>query len=117
VTSLIVIVLVWVASVLGVAWWSYGAGQDSEIATQAREDRAAVMATEHAASAAADAISRMHVVHQTITQEVRREIVERPVYRDCKHSPEQLRRLNAAITAEPVRAPGGGGLPAADGAQ
>ena len=75
------------------------------------------MAAEHAASAAADAISKLRIINQTITQEVRREIVERPVYRDCQHSPEQLRRLNAAITAAPGRAAGGGGVPTADAAE
>ena len=52
-----------------------------------------------------------------IRQETEREIQTRTVYADCRHSPEQLQRLNAAL-AEPgsASAPGGGQLPAADAA-
>lgn len=93
----------WVASVAGAGWFAYGAGQDSEIATQAREHKVAQIATDAAAKAAADAISKIKIQHRTVQQEVQREISERVVYRECVHSPEQLQRLNAALTgrAEP----------------
>lgn len=91
-------------------------GRDAEIATQAREDRAAAIATEAAASAAAAAISKIEVTSEQIVQPIRQEIRERVVYRDCKHSPGQLQRLNALITGAEPPAPGGSGVPAAGGA-
>lgn len=107
----------WVASVAAAGWWAYGAGKDAEIASQAREDRYAAVAVQQAASATAAAISKIKVQHRTVRQEVEREIIERPVYRDplCSHSPEQLQRINAAITgrAEPA---GSGLVPPADAA-
>lgn len=109
--EIVVGVIAWALTVLGGIVWAYGAGQDSIIARQALEDRAALVIQETAASAAATAMARLQVHHTTITQEVRREIVERPVYRDCRHSADQLRRLNDAIAADPIGPAGGGSLP------
>lgn len=109
-------VLLWVASIAAAGWWSYGAGRDSEIASQAREDRTAAVATEAAASAAAHAISQIKVQHRTVTQEVQREVLERPVYRDCVHSPDQLQRINAALTGSRPEPAGGGLVPPAGAA-
>ena len=52
---------------------------------------------------------------RTIQNEVQREISERVVYRDCSHSPEQLQRINAAITGQSEPA-GRGLVPRADAA-
>ena len=86
--------LLWVASIAAAGWWAYGAGQDSELATQAREDRTAAIATESAASAAAAAINRIEVKHVTVRQQLEREV--------------------PASATEP--GPGGGELPATDAA-
>ena len=51
---------------IGAGWCGYGLGSDRELATQAREDRAAALATESAASAAAHAISQIEVRNVTI---------------------------------------------------
>lgn len=103
---------IWAASMAAAGWWAYEAGKDHEIAARAREDRAASAAAQIAATAAADAISKIEVQRVEITQPVLREVRERTVYRDCRHSPDGLRGVNAALTgrAEPV---GGGELPAA----
>jgi hypothetical protein len=106
--------LAWLASVVAAAWWGIGVGQDREIATQAREEHVAAVATQAAASAAAEAISRIKVQHRTITQEVQREVLERPVYRDCVHSTDQLQRINAALTGAAPEPAGRGIVPAAD---
>lgn len=109
--------LLWVASVAAAGWWAYGAGKDSELATQAREDRAAVVASEAAASAAAAAINRIEVKHVTVTQALQREVIDRPVYRDCRSGPDAVSLFNSTIpagSAEP--AAGGGQLPATDAA-
>lgn len=111
------VALLWCGTMALAGWWGYGAGRDAEIATQAREDKATLLAAEVAASAAAHAISRLRIQHRTITQEVQREIVDRPVYRDCGHSAEQLQRINAAIVGEPGRAADRGELPASDPAR
>ena len=92
-------------------------GRDGEIATQAREDRAAAVATEAAASAAAAAIAKIEVTSEQIIQPIRREIRERVEYRDCVHTPVQLQRLNALITGAEQPAAAGSGVPAADGAR
>ncbi len=79
-------------------------------AQQARENSIAAKATEAAASAAARAISAIKVQNRTITQEVQREVIDRPVYRDCLHSPDQLRNINAALTGASVPEPAGSGV-------
>jgi hypothetical protein len=64
------------------------------------------------AQAAAEAIARIQVRHTTIRQEVEREIQSRVEYRECRHAPEQLQRINAALSpAGPGSAPGGGRVP------
>lgn len=103
------------------SWYSYRAGREHQAteckAAAAREREVAALAAESAASAAAKAISKIKVQHRTVTQEVQREVLEREVYRDagCSHSPEQLRRLNAALTGQPEPA-GRGLVPRADAA-
>jgi hypothetical protein len=92
----------------GAGWFAYEAGRNAELATQAREDRVAEVSRAAAADAAASAIASIRVQNTTIRGEVRREISERVVYRDCVHSPDQLRRLNEAITGR--AGPAGGGV-------
>lgn len=87
------------------------AGQDACEAAKSRDDRVAQVATDAAASAAAAAIARMRVQHVTIRQEAEREIQTRVEYRDCRHSPEQLQRLNAALAGGAPVPAGGGQLP------
>lgn len=109
------------AAAVGAVWVAYGlgrdAGQAAERADRLADEQLVDAAGDKAASAAAAAIARLRVVQTTITQEVRREIETRPVYRDCQHSAEQLRRINAALTGEPGPEPAGGGqLPQASAA-
>lgn len=94
--------LLWIASVLGAGWWAYGLGVDHELATQSREDKAAAVATEAAASAAAHAISQIEVRNVTIKQAVETRIREVPAYRDCRHAPGVLDNINAALTGQPA---------------
>ena len=109
--------LLWVASIAAAGWWAYGAGKDSELAIQAREDRTAVIATESAASAAAAAINRIEVKHVTVTQALQREVVEKPVYRDCRSGLDAVGLFNSAIPGATVEPGAGGGqLPAQDAA-
>lgn len=90
-------------------WWGMGLGADKCEAEAAREERIAAVAMD----AAASAVAKIKVVNRTVQQEVQREISERVVYRDCQHSPEQLRRINSALTGQ-VEPAGGGLVPRAD---
>lgn len=89
------------------AWFSYRAGKNSCEASASREERVALKAGTAAAEKAAEAISKLKVTHETIRQDTIREVVERPVYRECRHSPDGLRNINAALTATEPRTDSG----------
>lgn len=110
------LVLAWGASVAGAAHWAYGAGKDSELATQAREERAVQVATDAAAQAAAQAIAKIEVKHVTVRSALEREIQTREVFRDCRSGADAVRLLNTTpgvAKAASAPAPGSGELPRA----
>lgn len=113
---LVIMALVWAASVGGAFIYGMRVGGDRELATQAREERASVAAAKVAADTAAIAIANIKVKHVQITQPIQREVLDRPVYRECKHSDEQLRNINEALAPGSVPA-GSGLLPAVDPAR
>ena len=55
-------------------------------------------ASEAAQQAAAQEIAKIDIRHTTIRQKVQRETIEKPVYRDCSHSPDGLRLVNQALS-------------------
>jgi len=95
-------VVAWAGSVAAAGWWSYGAGQDHEIAVQSREDAAGRRAADIAADVSAKAIAKLEIKHVTIRQDLEREVQTREVYRDCRSGPDAVRLLNATIGAEPA---------------
>lgn len=100
-----------VGALTGVAYRQGRAdGEDKIVAQQAREAELSQKAVDAANATAAAAIAGIKVQHRTITQEVNREVIERPVYRDCLHSPDQLQRINAAITGAAKAEPAGSGV-------
>lgn len=109
---ILVMVVAWGASIGAAGWWAYGAGRDAEVAAQAREDAAAQKTRDVVATAIAENIPKITVKHQTIRQELEREIQTREVYRDpnCRTGPDSLRRFNSAI---PAAAPGASAVPTA----
>jgi len=109
--------LLWAASVAGAVWWGYERGQEHELAIQAREDRAAAVATGAAASAAARAIAKIDVKQVTIRQQLEREVREKTVFRDCHSGHDAVRLLNALPAIDPASAPFGGELPASGAAR
>jgi hypothetical protein len=113
---MVLVSLLAVAGACGAAYWQGRSdGKNDCEAAAARELRIGKAAADSAASAAAAAIARISVRHTTIRQEAEREIQVRTEYRDCRHSPEQLQRIDAALTGDAAgSAPGGGKLPAAD---
>jgi len=111
--GVLVAVILWGASMAGAYFAGEKVGSNGEIATQAREDRVAKLATDAAASAAAGAIAAQRPKNVTIRQETEREIRTNTVYAECRHSPEQLQRLNAALTGDDPLPAGSGLVPKA----
>jgi uncharacterized protein HemX len=96
----------------GAYWQGTRAGKAAAEADAAREERLVRETRQAAAEEAAKAIAGIRVRHTTIRQEVEREIQVRPEYRDCRHAPEQLQRINAALSgASASGAAGDGGVP------
>jgi hypothetical protein len=89
-----------IAVVASLLAWGYHLG---ETAKQGEWD-AAVLAQKKgedaALKAAAEAISKIEVKSETIIQPLRTEIRNNSVYRECKHSDDSLRNLNALITGD-----------------
>ena len=70
--------------------WKQGQWDAAKVA-QAEAEKAAL-------SAAAEAIARIEVKHQTIVQKVRHEISKEPVFRDCTLPDSAVGLLNAAAS-------------------
>ncbi|WP_374680440.1 hypothetical protein [Hydrocarboniphaga effusa] len=104
--AIVGICALWAASLCGVGFFSYGAGQDDVKAEQAEIDKAIADTREAAQQGAAAAISAIEIKHTTIRQRVETQIREKPVYRDCRHEPGVLLDINEAITGR--REPAGG---------
>lgn len=104
-----------VAAVAGAYMMGLRAGEARTEAQAGRERALVAAAAASASEAAASAIAGIRVEQRTIRQEVQREIVERPVYRDCEHPPGVVQRLDAALagTGSGRPRPGADGVPAA----
>lgn len=108
--------LLLVASHAGVWHVAHQAGADEISAKQAKEEDIRRQTLEVAQQGAAAAIAANRPRNVTIRQETEREIQTRTVYADCRHSPDQLQRINEALTGRPISA-GGGELPGSGAAQ
>lgn len=85
--------------------WGTQATRNAVLAEHARE----AMLVESVQTVVGEAIAKLKVRNVTIRQEVQREIVEKPVYRECVHDPRVMQLINAALTGrDPV---GTGELP------
>jgi hypothetical protein len=63
-----------------------------------KADRTIAMeAQQKALEATAKELAKLDVKYVTIRQEVVREVLEKPVYRDCVHTPDGLQLVNAAL--------------------
>ena len=115
----IIIAVVLAASVASSLWYTYekgySAGQDALVVEQKKNEDLINAAVQKAHEATIDAISNIRIVNKTIRQEVQREIQTNTIYRECKHSPEQLQRLNKALDpAAKARPDGEAGVSSAD---
>ncbi len=72
---------------------------DSAVVAQAKGEAAAL-------KAAAEAIAKIEVKSETIIRPLRTEIRTNTVYRECKHSDDSVRNLNALITGTEPAASG-----------
>ncbi|WUR11929.1 hypothetical protein E7V67_019815 [[Empedobacter] haloabium] len=90
--------VLWLASAAGAFWYGTGVGRDGEIAKQSAVDKATVETRKLAMEGAADAISKIVVRNTTVQGRVETIVRDNPVYRDCRHDPDQLRNINEAIT-------------------
>lgn len=108
---ILVAILATLLSGAGGVWYGIGLGEDRLIAEQAKEAKVIADTRELAMQGAAAAIAANKPINTTILQEVQREIRTNTVYRDCVHSAEQLRRINAAITGKRAEPAGSGVLP------
>lgn len=106
-------ILAAVLSGAGGVWYGMGLGKDQLLAQQARESKIIEDTRELAMQGAAAAIAANKPRNVTIKQEVQREIQTNTVYADCRHSAEQLQRINAALTGDEARPAGGRVVPEA----
>lgn len=72
-------------------------GRELGEVAKAREERVAQIAWEASQRSAAEAIAKLTITHTTIKQRVEREVYEKPIYRECTHSPDGMRWVNAAL--------------------
>ena len=110
---LLAVVLAWGASVTGAFFFGRDTGQDNVIAEQEKTRVLVEDIERRAQQGAAAEIAKIKVVNQINREVLEREIVEKPVYRECRNTADGVRAINAALENRPV-APDGGELPGAD---
>lgn len=96
------VVLIWVASVLlaaaGAGLYAWNARANKCELDGLRIEQAATAARDEAIEAASQAIAAIEVKHTTINRTIEREVVEKPVYKECQHTPEVYEAVKEAMT-------------------
>lgn len=98
----------WLASL----WFAFAEGREVEQGAQALAERTAGAAVKAANDATGGWLAKLEVQRVEITQPVIHEVRTNTVYRDCVHTPDGLRGVNAALTGRAELA-GTGVVPAA----
>lgn len=88
----------------GAYFWGRQDGADIVRAEQSRAERLVLKAREEAQLGVAAEIAKLEIKHVTLTQTLQKETRIEPVYLECRHTPDGLRVLNAALTNRPVPA-------------
>lgn len=96
------LIIAWLVSLAAVAagsgLYAWGARGDKCELDGLRIEQAATSARDAAIEAASEAIAGISVKHTTINRKVEREVVERAVYKECRHTPEMLEAIREAMT-------------------
>lgn len=100
------IILAALAAIVGAYFYGRSDGAEIAAAQRLRDEQVARQVFDQAQAAAAGEIAKIRVRNTTITNEVRREVLHEPVYRDCINTDVGLRGINAAL-AGTVPADGG----------
>ena len=79
-------------------WGGYRHGYNVSQGEQAKIAVAIKQTQEAAALGTAAEIAKIKVTNQTIRQTLEKEIYEKPVYLDCRHSALGMQSVNAALT-------------------
>lgn len=99
-------------------WRGYVNTKNSITADVLREEQLAQRLFQEMLTATAGEIAKIEINNKTIRQEVEREIRYEPVYRDCVHSPDTQRLLDAILTGQaPAESLGVDELPGTDPAR
>lgn len=99
--ALLIVVIVWLATVIGAFFYGSGTGEDRAVAKQAAIESAIAETRRAAMEGAADAIAKIKVRNTTVQGKVETIIRDNPVYRGCGHDADTLRLLNEALTGRP----------------
>lgn len=91
-------------------------GKDIERGAQLRVAEVRAQTQQDAAEGVAREIAKLEPKLVTLKERVTREVREVPVYRECVHTPDGLRDINAALTAQPGNPFGDRGVPVPDAA-
>lgn len=105
----VIIVVLWIASVVGALWAGTKYQSALDQANAAKIEQAIEDTRKAANEGAADAISKIVVRNTTIQGRVETIVRDNPVYRDCQHDADQLRNLNEVLTGR--RSTGSGVVP------
>lgn len=88
----------------GAGWEVNGWRYEAERAAEMRGAREALNLT-------AKELAKIDVKQVTIRQKVQTNVIEKTVYRECRHDPDTYRLLNDAITGKSTDAAGSGRMP------
>lgn len=108
------LVIAWGASLGGAFFYGENVGKDSEIAGQAKINKAVTDTRAAAQLGAADAIAQIKVTNTTVRGKTETIVRENVVYRDCRHAPDSVRAINSALAGTAAEPAGGGVVPAPD---
>lgn len=111
--AILIVVVMWGASLGGSFFYGQSVGKDSEVAAVAREDAIVKKTIDAAQIGAAKAIAANKPRNVTIRQDTEYEVRTNTVYADCRHSPEQLQRVNSALTGTAAASASGRVVPKA----
>lgn len=107
---ILVVVALWGGSVAGTYRYAEKVGENRIIAQQKRVDDIVQKTRDAAIAGAAKAIAAAKPKAEANRQEIEREVQTEVRYVDCRHSDEQLRRINRALTGGFDPEPAGSGI-------